>query len=88
MGGIFVLTADHGNAEDMAKRDKSGKPLLDKDGKVQTLNSHTLNPVSARHTSRDALIHIYVPACRCGLRVCLVGEIFLVFGTVAHFVVI
>lgn len=45
LGGIFVLTADHGNAEDMAKRDKSGKPLRDKDGKVQTLTSHTLNPV-------------------------------------------
>ncbi|KAL6902021.1 hypothetical protein ACP4OV_004897 [Aristida adscensionis] len=45
VGGIFVVTADHGNAEDMAKRDKSGKPLLDKDGKVQTLTSHTLNPV-------------------------------------------
>ncbi|KAL6660087.1 hypothetical protein ACP70R_002209 [Stipagrostis hirtigluma subsp. patula] len=40
VGGIFVVTA-----EDMAKRDKSGKPLLDKDGKVQTLTSHTLNPV-------------------------------------------
>ncbi|KAF8683995.1 hypothetical protein HU200_044946 [Digitaria exilis] len=47
VGGIFILTADHGNAEDMAKRDKSGKPLRDKDGKVQTLTSHTLNPVSA-----------------------------------------
>ncbi|CAN6295223.1 unnamed protein product [Urochloa humidicola] len=45
VGGIFVLTADHGNAEDMVKRDKSGKPLRDKDGKVQTLTSHTLNPV-------------------------------------------
>nr|CAB3500935.1 unnamed protein product [Digitaria exilis] len=45
VGGIFILTADHGNAEDMAKRDKSGKPLRDKDGKVQTLTSHTLNPV-------------------------------------------
>lgn len=50
VGGIFVLTADHGNAEDMAKRDKSGKPLRDKDGKVQTLTSHTLNPVSALTT--------------------------------------
>jgi len=47
VGGIFVLTADHGNAEDMAKRDKSGKPLRDKDGRVQTLTSHTLNPVSS-----------------------------------------
>lgn len=45
MGGIYVVTADHGNAEDMVKRDKSGKPVL-KDGKVQILTSHTLEPVS------------------------------------------
>uniref|UniRef100_A0A0D9VTL7 phosphoglycerate mutase (2,3-diphosphoglycerate-independent) n=1 Tax=Leersia perrieri TaxID=77586 RepID=A0A0D9VTL7_9ORYZ len=45
IGGIFVVTADHGNAEDMVKRDKSGKPLRDKDGNVQPLTSHTLNPV-------------------------------------------
>ncbi|XP_057435458.1 2,3-bisphosphoglycerate-independent phosphoglycerate mutase [Lotus japonicus] len=43
--GIYVVTADHGNAEDMVKRDKSGKPLLDKDGKIQILSSHTLQPV-------------------------------------------
>lgn len=47
VGGIFVVTADHGNAEDMVKRDKSGKPIRDKDGNVQPLTSHTLNPVSA-----------------------------------------
>ena len=45
VGGIYVVTADHGNAEDMVKRDKAGKPLL-KDGKVQILTSHTLEPVS------------------------------------------
>ncbi|KAE8810945.1 2,3-bisphosphoglycerate-independent phosphoglycerate mutase-like [Hordeum vulgare] len=45
VGGIFVVTADHGNAEDMVKRDKSGKPIRDKDGNVQPLTSHTLNPV-------------------------------------------
>ncbi|KAL2330472.1 hypothetical protein Fmac_018053 [Flemingia macrophylla] len=45
VGGIYVVTADHGNAEDMVKRDKSGKPLLGKDGKVQILTSHTLEPV-------------------------------------------
>ncbi|PUZ41247.1 hypothetical protein GQ55_9G489100 [Panicum hallii var. hallii] len=66
VGGIFVLTADHGNAEDMAKRDKSGKPLRDKDGKVQTLTSHTLNPVSAPHeVSRH--VDPYVLACQCAL---------------------
>lgn len=45
VGGIFVVTADHGNAEDMVKRDKSGKPLLDKNGNIQILTSHTLQPV-------------------------------------------
>ncbi|KAI4353609.1 hypothetical protein L6164_002544 [Bauhinia variegata] len=44
VGGIYVVTADHGNAEDMVKRDKSGKPLL-KNGNVQILTSHTLEPV-------------------------------------------
>ncbi|QCE12161.1 2,3-bisphosphoglycerate-independent phosphoglycerate mutase [Vigna unguiculata] len=45
VGGIYVVTADHGNAEDMVKRDKSGKPLLSKEGKIQILTSHTLEPV-------------------------------------------
>ncbi|TKY69023.1 2,3-bisphosphoglycerate-independent phosphoglycerate mutase [Spatholobus suberectus] len=45
VGGIYVVTADHGNAEDMVKRDKSGKPLLDKNGNIQILTSHTLQPV-------------------------------------------
>lgn len=45
VGGIFVVTADHGNAEDMVKRDKKGQPQLDKDGKIQILTSHTLEPV-------------------------------------------
>ncbi|KAI3805853.1 hypothetical protein L1987_21740 [Smallanthus sonchifolius] len=44
VGGIFVVTADHGNAEDMVKRNKKGEPLL-KDGQVQILTSHTLQPV-------------------------------------------
>ncbi|KAL1560911.1 2,3-bisphosphoglycerate-independent phosphoglycerate mutase [Salvia divinorum] len=45
VGGIYVVTADHGNAEDMVKRNKKGEPLLDKDGNVQILTSHTLQPV-------------------------------------------
>ncbi|KAL9227939.1 hypothetical protein vseg_003570 [Gypsophila vaccaria] len=45
VGGIYVVTADHGNAEDMVKRDKKGQPLLDKAGNVQILTSHTLKPV-------------------------------------------
>ncbi|XP_043706082.1 2,3-bisphosphoglycerate-independent phosphoglycerate mutase-like isoform X1 [Telopea speciosissima] len=45
MGGIYVVTADHGNAEDMVKRNKKGEPLFDKDGNIQILTSHTLQPV-------------------------------------------
>ncbi|PRW33685.1 2,3-bisphosphoglycerate-independent phosphoglycerate mutase isoform B [Chlorella sorokiniana] len=43
-GGRFLLTADHGNAEDMVQRDKSGEPVF-RDGKPVELTSHTLNPV-------------------------------------------
>lgn len=46
VGGIYVVTADHGNAEDMVKRNKSGQPLHDKNGNIQILTSHTLQPVS------------------------------------------
>ncbi|PRQ42597.1 putative phosphotransferase (phosphomutase) [Rosa chinensis] len=45
VGGIYVVTADHGNAEDMVKRNKTGQPLLDKSGNIQILTSHTLEPV-------------------------------------------
>ncbi|KAK1322552.1 2,3-bisphosphoglycerate-independent phosphoglycerate mutase [Acorus calamus] len=45
VGGIYVVTADHGNAEDMVKRNKKGQPLLDKAGNIQILTSHTLQPV-------------------------------------------
>ncbi|KAL4606551.1 2,3-bisphosphoglycerate-independent phosphoglycerate mutase [Castanea sativa] len=45
VGGIYVVTADHGNAEDMVKRNKTGQPLLDKTGKIQILTSHTCQPV-------------------------------------------
>ncbi|KAL0400207.1 UNVERIFIED_CONTAM: 2,3-bisphosphoglycerate-independent phosphoglycerate mutase [Sesamum radiatum] len=45
VGGIYVVTADHGNAEDMVKRNKKGEPLLDKNGNIQILTSHTLQPV-------------------------------------------
>ncbi|XAR52818.1 Phosphoglycerate mutase (2,3-diphosphoglycerate-independent) [Bertholletia excelsa] len=45
VGGIYVITADHGNAEDMVKRNKKGEPLMDKNGNIQILTSHTLQPV-------------------------------------------
>lgn len=49
--GMFLITADHGNGEDMVKRNlKTSAPILDKEGKVQVLTSHTSNPVRRLHT--------------------------------------
>jgi len=44
-GGTLVVTADHGNAEDMVERDKEGKPLRNEDGSFQGKTAHTTNPV-------------------------------------------
>lgn len=45
--GIFLITADHGNAEDMVKRNaKTGEPILNSAGEPEVLTSHTCNPVS------------------------------------------
>lgn len=46
VGGIYVVIADHWNAEDMVKRNKSGLPLLDKDSKSRYFTSHKLKPVN------------------------------------------
>ena len=45
MGGILVVTADHGNADDMWMRDSKGRPLTDDAGVPLPKTSHTLNPV-------------------------------------------
>ncbi len=45
LGGILVVTADHGNADDMWMRDKKNAPLHNADGSIQAKTSHTLNPV-------------------------------------------
>ena len=43
--GILVVTADHGNADEMFQRDKHGRVLRDKSGQPVAKTSHTLNPV-------------------------------------------
>jgi len=46
LGGTLVLTADHGNCEQMIAVDKqSGKPIAGPGGTYKPLTSHTLNPV-------------------------------------------
>ncbi len=45
VGGVALITADHGNADEMYEMDKSGNPKVDKNGKFKAKTSHTLNPV-------------------------------------------
>jgi 2,3-bisphosphoglycerate-independent phosphoglycerate mutase len=46
LGGMAIITADHGNADEMFEVDKkSGVPLKNKDGSYKAKTSHTLNPV-------------------------------------------
>ena len=44
--GAAIITADHGNADEMCEYDKKTKaPKLTKDGRYKAKTSHTLNPV-------------------------------------------
>ena len=45
-GGILVISADHGNCDDMYEHNKkTGEVLRDKSGKLCAKTSHSLNPV-------------------------------------------
>ena len=44
-GGVMVVTADHGNADDMYEHDKSGNIKRKGDGEPKAKTSHSLNPV-------------------------------------------
>lgn len=43
--GVLIVTADHGNSDDMVERDKDGRPKVGDNGKPKPRTSHTLNPV-------------------------------------------
>ncbi len=46
VGGVALITADHGNADEMYELDKKTKePKAGKDGSFKAKTSHTLNPV-------------------------------------------
>lgn len=45
LGGVALVTADHGNADEMYETDKAGEPKRNKDGSYKAKTSHTLNPV-------------------------------------------
>jgi 2,3-bisphosphoglycerate-independent phosphoglycerate mutase len=45
-GGVALITADHGNADEMFELDKkTGLPATHKDGSFKAKTAHTLNPV-------------------------------------------
>ena len=45
-GGVLILTADHGNSDDMYEHDKkSGSVTIKADGEPRSKTSHSLNPV-------------------------------------------
>jgi len=46
-GGILVVTADHGNSDDMYEHAKDGSVKMDKDGAPKSRTAHSLNPVPA-----------------------------------------
>ena len=46
-GGIMLVTADHGNADDMYEHAKDGSVKLDANGAPKRKTSHSLNPVPA-----------------------------------------
>ncbi len=46
MGGVALITADHGNADEMFEVDKkTGQPKTNENGSIKAKTSHTLNPV-------------------------------------------
>ena len=46
LGGVALITADHGNADEMCEMDKKTKqPKVDKEGNLKAKTSHTLTPV-------------------------------------------
>ena len=45
IGGMAIITADHGNAEEMFELSKDGSPKVDGTGRIKAKTSHSLNPV-------------------------------------------
>jgi 2,3-bisphosphoglycerate-independent phosphoglycerate mutase len=54
-GGIMILTADHGNSDDMYEHDKTGAVSKKEDGTPKPKTAHSLNPVPCV---------IYDPECK------------------------
>jgi 2,3-bisphosphoglycerate-independent phosphoglycerate mutase len=68
LGGMAIITADHGNADEMYEIDKkTDLPAKSKEGKLKAKTSHTLNPVPCifydnQHRDAYALAGISKPS--------------------------
>ncbi|MCV2351600.1 2,3-bisphosphoglycerate-independent phosphoglycerate mutase [Paucibacter sp. Y2R2-4] len=61
-GGVALITADHGNADEMVELDKkTGQPSLNKDGSFKAKTAHTLNPV-------PLILYQNIPGLKIGLK--------------------
>ena len=79
-GAILVITADHGNADEMYDHNKDGSIKIGKDGAPASKTSHTLNPVPVYFFDPDGTHDIRV-ADRDGLGIgSLAASIFTLLG--------
>ena len=65
-GAVLVISADHGNADDMLEHDKKGNVKLDENGVPRRKTSHSLNPVPCIIFDPESK-HEYAPELREGL---------------------
>ena len=71
VGGRYLVTSDHGNADDMVQRNKKGVPLVE-EGKAVPLTSHTLAPVGVAigGAGLPASIKVWAPSIRARIEFC------------------
>ena len=78
LGGVALVTADHGNADEMVELDKKTKqPLLNPDGSFKAKTAHTLNPV-------PLILYDNVSGGRLGLRQTATASLSNIAATVAN----
>lgn len=61
-GATVVITADHGNCDEMIMLDKKGNPMKDEKGAYIAKTSHTLNPVPFILTGAGSEMYQIAPA--------------------------
>jgi len=80
MGGVALITADHGNADEMYEIDKKTKaPAQNKDGSYKAKTAHTLNPV-------PLILYDNVSGGRLGLKQAALAGLSNIAATVANLV--